>query len=176
MSWPPSICCCSGATPSSISFSVCAIRSRADNNLYVVSWVENVRFCLETGRRWLQSGQTAYGSKVRFGSRLTASSIFARHRNPVDQSPDPACGAACGLRSLGPRSAPAGCGRKSGMTPYLTCCAAGSGCSAFFVLRYRRADRLQARRESNSVTAISTPTGSRRRQVRPWCGSRCCCI
>jgi hypothetical protein len=54
-----------------------------DNNLYVVSWIENVRFCLETGRRWLQSGQTAYGSKLRLGSRLNASSIFARHRNPV---------------------------------------------------------------------------------------------
>ena len=54
-----------------------------DNNLYVVSWIENVRFCLETGRRWLQSGQTAYSSKLRFGSRLTPSSIFARHRNPV---------------------------------------------------------------------------------------------
>ena len=53
------------------------------NNLYVLSWLENVRFCLETGRRWLQSGQTAYSAKVRLGSRLTASSIFARHRNPV---------------------------------------------------------------------------------------------
>jgi hypothetical protein len=54
-----------------------------ENNLYVVSWMENVRFCLETGRRRLQSGQTAYSSKLRFGSRLTASSIFVRHRNPV---------------------------------------------------------------------------------------------
>jgi hypothetical protein len=54
-----------------------------DNNLYVVSWIENVRFCLETGRRWLQSGQTAYSSKLRLGSHLNASSIFARHRNPV---------------------------------------------------------------------------------------------
>jgi hypothetical protein len=54
-----------------------------DNNLYVVSWIENVRFCLETGRRWMQSGQTAYSSKLRFGSGLTPSSIFARHRNPV---------------------------------------------------------------------------------------------
>jgi hypothetical protein len=53
------------------------------NNLYVLSWIENVRFCLESGRRWLQSGQTAYSSKVRLGSRLVASSIFARHRNPV---------------------------------------------------------------------------------------------
>jgi len=53
------------------------------NNIYVVSWIENVRFCLETGRRWMQSGQTAYSSKVRLGSRLVPSSIYARHRNPV---------------------------------------------------------------------------------------------
>jgi hypothetical protein len=54
-----------------------------NNNLYVVSWIENVRFCLETGRRWLQSGQTAYSSKLRLGSGLVPSSIFARHRNPI---------------------------------------------------------------------------------------------
>lgn len=54
-----------------------------ENNLYVVSWIENVRFCLETGRRFLQSGQTAYNAKLRLGSRLTASSIIVRHRNPV---------------------------------------------------------------------------------------------
>ena len=54
-----------------------------EHNLYVVSWIENVRFCLETKRRWLQSGQTAYRAKLRMGSRLTPSAIFARHRNPV---------------------------------------------------------------------------------------------
>ncbi|MEP6762613.1 MAG: GNAT family N-acetyltransferase, partial [Sporichthyaceae bacterium] len=53
------------------------------HNLYVVSWIENVRFCLETGRHRLQSGQTAYAAKLRLGSRLVASSIFARHRNPL---------------------------------------------------------------------------------------------
>ncbi|UPG74563.1 GNAT family N-acetyltransferase (plasmid) [Roseomonas gilardii subsp. gilardii] len=53
------------------------------HNLYAVSWVENVRFALETGRRLLQSGQTAYASKLRFGSRLEPSAIFVRHRNPV---------------------------------------------------------------------------------------------
>ena len=53
------------------------------HNLYVLSWIENVRFCLETGRRRLQSGQTAYRSKLRLGSGLVPSSIFARHRNPI---------------------------------------------------------------------------------------------
>ncbi len=52
------------------------------HNLYVISWMENVRLCVETGRRWLQSGQTAYRAKIRLGSRLVPSSIFARHRNP----------------------------------------------------------------------------------------------
>ena len=54
-----------------------------NHNLYVVSWIENVRFCLERGRRWLQSGQTAYSSKLRLGSSLTPSSVFVRHRNPM---------------------------------------------------------------------------------------------
>lgn len=53
------------------------------NNIYVLSWLENVRLCLESGRRWLQSGQTAYSSKVRLGSHLVDSCIFAHHRNPV---------------------------------------------------------------------------------------------
>ncbi|MDT8333548.1 GNAT family N-acetyltransferase [Roseomonas gilardii] len=53
------------------------------HNLYAVSWAENVRFALETGRHLLQSGQTAYASKLRFGSRLEPSAIFVRHRNPV---------------------------------------------------------------------------------------------
>ena len=54
-----------------------------EHNLYVVSWIENVRLCLETGRRRLQSGQTAYGAKLRLGSNLQPSMIFARHRNPI---------------------------------------------------------------------------------------------
>jgi class 3 adenylate cyclase len=54
-----------------------------EHNLYIVSWMENVRFCIETGRRVLQSGQTAYGSKVRLGSRLIPASNFAKHRNPL---------------------------------------------------------------------------------------------
>lgn len=51
------------------------------HNLYFVSWMENVRFCLKHGYRRLQSGQTAYAVKVRLGSRLEPSIIFFRHRN-----------------------------------------------------------------------------------------------
>lgn len=54
-----------------------------DHNLYAVSWMENVRFAISTGRRLLQSGQTAYASKVRFGSDLVPSTNFARHRWPL---------------------------------------------------------------------------------------------
>ncbi|POR51223.1 GNAT family N-acetyltransferase [Bosea psychrotolerans] len=52
-----------------------------DHNLYAVSWMANVRFCLERGIRELQTGQTAYASKLRFGSRLVPSTIRFRHRN-----------------------------------------------------------------------------------------------
>ncbi len=51
-----------------------------DHNLYAVSWMENVRFALKTGRRLFQSGQTAYASKLRFGSMLVPSSILVRCR------------------------------------------------------------------------------------------------
>lgn len=51
------------------------------HNLYAVSWMANVRFCLDRHIRLLQTGQTAYASKLRFGSRLVPSTIHVRHRN-----------------------------------------------------------------------------------------------
>jgi len=51
-----------------------------DHNLYVVSWMANIRFCLQRGIGLFQSGQTAYASKLRFGSRLVPSTIYVRHR------------------------------------------------------------------------------------------------
>lgn len=51
-----------------------------DHNLYVVSWMANIRFCIGRGIRLFQSGQTAYASKLRFGSRLVPSTIHVRHR------------------------------------------------------------------------------------------------
>ncbi len=51
-----------------------------EHNLYVVSWMANIRFCLDRGIRLFQSGQTAYASKLRFGSRLVPSTILVRHR------------------------------------------------------------------------------------------------
>lgn len=54
-----------------------------EHNLYVFSWMSNVRFCLERGITQLQSGQTAYASKLRFGSRLDKTWVFFKHRSPV---------------------------------------------------------------------------------------------
>jgi hypothetical protein len=51
-----------------------------DHNIYAVSWMENVRFALRTGRHLLQSGQTAYASKLRFGSVLVPSAIHVHCR------------------------------------------------------------------------------------------------
>lgn len=51
-----------------------------ENNVYVVSWMENIGFALATGRRHLQTGQTAYVDKLRFGSELEPRTIWAKHR------------------------------------------------------------------------------------------------
>ncbi len=57
-----------------------------DHNLYVLSWMTNVRFCLERGIARLQTGQTAYASKMRFGSRLDKSWVYFKHRGRVVNS------------------------------------------------------------------------------------------
>lgn len=52
-----------------------------EHNLYVVSWMENLRFCRDIGRGLLQTGQTAYAPKLRLGSYLEPSAIYAKHTN-----------------------------------------------------------------------------------------------
>ena len=52
-------------------------------NLYVVSWMTNVRYCIERGIPFLQTGQTGYRMKCRLGSKLQPNRIFYRHRNPI---------------------------------------------------------------------------------------------
>ncbi|MFG1424834.1 GNAT family N-acetyltransferase [Roseixanthobacter glucoisosaccharinicivorans] len=54
-----------------------------DHDLYALSWMENVRFCQRIGRRYLQTGQTAYASKLRFGSTLEPRVHLVKHRNRV---------------------------------------------------------------------------------------------
>lgn len=57
-----------------------------EHNLYAVSWLENVRFCQRIGRRLLQTGQTAYASKLRFGSLLEPRLHYVKHRNRLIQA------------------------------------------------------------------------------------------
>jgi len=57
-----------------------------EHNLYVLSWMTNVRFCLERGITKLQTGQTAYAAKLRFGSRLEKSWMCFKHRGHVINS------------------------------------------------------------------------------------------
>lgn len=52
-------------------------------NLYVVSWMTNVRYCLARGIPFLQTGQTVYDMKLHLGSELRPNWIFFRHRNLV---------------------------------------------------------------------------------------------
>ena len=53
------------------------------HDLYFVSWMANVRYCLAQWIPLLQTGQTAYAAKLRLGSRLIGSHIWFRHRNRV---------------------------------------------------------------------------------------------
>ena len=55
-------------------------------NLYVLSWMTNVRYCLARDIPFLQTGQTGYSMKRRLGSELLPSWIFFRHRNPIYNS------------------------------------------------------------------------------------------
>lgn len=81
-----------------------------EHDVYAVSWMENVALTLRSGRHLLQTGQTAYADKLRFGSRLETRTIYARHRSPPLNL---ALGLSAGLLAfdrwdpeLGQRSAP----------------------------------------------------------------------
>ena len=52
-----------------------------EHNLYAVSWMTNVRYCIDQHIALLQTGQTAYAAKLRYGSRLVDSSLYFHHRN-----------------------------------------------------------------------------------------------
>jgi hypothetical protein len=53
------------------------------HNLFFVSWMRAIQFCIEHGITRYQSGQTAYEQKVRLGSRLDNLSVYFRHRGRV---------------------------------------------------------------------------------------------
>jgi predicted N-acyltransferase/multidrug transporter EmrE-like cation transporter len=50
-------------------------------NLYHVSWLENVRYCIGEGIGMYESGQGLYREKVRLGSTLHANALWYHHRN-----------------------------------------------------------------------------------------------
>lgn len=50
-------------------------------NLYHVSWLENIRFCIEHGIGVYESGQGLHAEKRRLGSTLHANALWYRHRN-----------------------------------------------------------------------------------------------
>lgn len=52
-------------------------------NLYHVSWLENVRYCIAEGIRVYESGQGLHREKLRLGSTLHPNLLWYRHRNPV---------------------------------------------------------------------------------------------
>jgi predicted N-acyltransferase len=52
-------------------------------SLYFVSWLANVRYCIERGISVYQAGQGCYAPKLRLGCRLQPNWYFFRHRNPI---------------------------------------------------------------------------------------------
>lgn len=50
-------------------------------NLYHVSWLENLRHCIDTGIGVYESGQGLHREKLRLGSTLHANALWYRHRN-----------------------------------------------------------------------------------------------
>lgn len=52
-------------------------------NLYFISWMHNVRYCVENGKSYLQTGQGTFANKLRLGSQLEPLHIYFRHRRKV---------------------------------------------------------------------------------------------
>lgn len=52
-------------------------------NLYHVSWLENVRFCIAHGIRVYEAGQGLHREKLRLGCTLRQNALWYRHRNPL---------------------------------------------------------------------------------------------
>lgn len=56
-----------------------------NHNLYFLSWFTNLHYCLTHRLGRYQSGQAYYENKLRLGSRLTANTMYFKHRNPLMQ-------------------------------------------------------------------------------------------
>lgn len=56
------------------------------HNLYVYTWMQNIRYCIARGVPSMQFGPTAYGLKMRFGCRLQDSGIWFHHTGRIANS------------------------------------------------------------------------------------------
>jgi hypothetical protein len=54
-------------------------------DLYYLSWFTNLRYCIDRRIARYQSGQAYYENKLRLGSRLTANTMYFKHRNKAAQ-------------------------------------------------------------------------------------------
>lgn len=54
-----------------------------DYNLYFVSWLANMQYCIDHGIPFYQSGQAGYETKLRLGSDFLANWMYFKHRNPI---------------------------------------------------------------------------------------------
>jgi predicted N-acyltransferase len=60
----------------------CAFSEDARNyNLYFISWVENIKFCLENGIKKYIAGQAGYENKTRLGCDFVINWLYFYHRN-----------------------------------------------------------------------------------------------
>jgi uncharacterized protein len=54
-----------------------------EHNLYFVSWMENIRYCIEKKIAVYHAGPGAEATKARLGSEFLASITMFHHRNPI---------------------------------------------------------------------------------------------
>ena len=52
-----------------------------ERNLYFISWIENIRYCIEQQIPYCHAGQSAEAMKARLGAELIPSLILFRHRH-----------------------------------------------------------------------------------------------
>jgi len=65
-------------------FGMDAVQGR-ELNLYFLSWLENIRYCIEQGIPQYHAGPAAEGLKSRLNAEFIPSVILFRHRNPIAQ-------------------------------------------------------------------------------------------
>ncbi len=54
-----------------------------EHNLYFISWIANLQYCLDKAYTTYQSGQAGYETKLRLGSQLENNWMYFHHRNAL---------------------------------------------------------------------------------------------